>query len=318
MNRREMLKRCAVAVGSACLPLAGASSATLSAALPGEGAAAAKPAGLQFATNLYPWGTFYKRAGKPYDAAGKDIWQEVAGCGFDGIESSGAPANLADLLTASKLSLRSLYVNSTLHDPARSGASIDAVLATAAAAKPHGCTIIVTNPEPIRWGGPENKTDAQLLHQAESLNRLGAELRKQGQVLAYHNHDIELRNAARELHHMLAGTDPESVRFCLDAHWVYRGSGDSQVALFDVVKLYGKRVVELHIRQSQGGVWTEAFGPGDIDYKRLAEELAAMGVRPHLVLEQAVEKQSPVTLDVVEAHKRGLAHARNVFTAFAD
>ncbi len=270
----------------------------------------AKP---HFATNLYPWGTFARRDGKKFAGDSAEVWADIASSGFDGVESTGAPPNLGELLKSSKLSLRSLYVNSTLHDPVRSDASIKQVLATADAARPHGCRIIVTNPDPIRWGGPENKSDEQLVHQAKSLNTIGAALAERGMVLAYHNHDIELRHAAREFHHMLAGTDADVVKFCLDAHWVYRGAGNSQVALFDAVKLYGKRVVELHLRQSKDGVWTEVFGAGDIDYKRLHAELGALGVRPHLVLEQAVEKGSPQTMAAVEAHRAGLAYAREVF-----
>ena len=138
-----------------------------------------------------------------------------------------------------------------------------------------------------------------------------------GLTLAYHNHDMELRNAAREFHHMMLGTDPENVTLCLDAHWIYRGSGNSQVALFDVVKLYGSRVTELHLRQSQNGVWTETFGPGDIDYLRLAEVLLKLGVKPLLVLEQAIEEGSPNATKPAEAFKKSTAYVRQVFSAFA-
>ncbi len=109
------------------------------------------------------------------------------------------------------------------------------------------------------------------------MNRLGAELKKIGLTLAYHNHDMELREAAREFHHMMLGTDPANVTLCLDSHWVYRGSGNSQIALFDIVKLYGSRVSELHLRQSKDGVWTEALGDGDIDYRAFASALRRRG-----------------------------------------
>jgi inosose dehydratase len=216
-------------------------------------------------------------------------------------------------LKAHGLEMRSLYVNSTLHDESAQ-ASIDSVLAIARRAVQIGTRIIVTNPSPIRWGGPENKTDAQLRAQAHALDRLGAELRKLGAALAYHNHDIELRLGAREFHHMLTATDPANVKLCLDAHWVFRGCGDSQVALFDAVEHYGNRIVELHLRQSRNGIWTEVFsGDGDIDYARLSAWLTQHGITPHLVLEQAVETGSPKTVDVIAAHRQGLAKVREVF-----
>jgi inosose dehydratase len=89
------------------------------------------------------------------------------------------------------------------------------------------------------------------------------------------------------------------------------------VALFDIVKLYGSRVVEIHARQSEKGVWTEVFGPGDIDYLALTAALNKQGVKPHLVLEQAVEAKTPKTLTASEAHRRGVKHAAEVFAAFA-
>jgi len=111
---------------------------------------------------------------------------------------------------------------------------------------------------------------------------------------------------------MLLASDPRNVSLCLDAHWVYRGSGNSQVALFDVVKLYGKRIVEVHIRQSKGGIWQETFSDGDIDYRRLATDLKAQNVRPLLVLEQCLEKGSPNTMGPVEAHRQDMVYAKQV------
>ena len=219
-------------------------------------------------------------------------------------------------LQAHALQMRSLYVNSTLHDESLAKQSVSDVLAIARGAVGLGTKIIVTNPSPVRWGGPENRTDAQLMTQANYLNRLGAELQRLGLTLAYHNHDSELRLGAREFHHMLTGTDPNIVKFCLDAHWVFRGCGNSQIALFDVVEHYGNRVVELHLRQSRDGIWSEVFtAQGDIDYHRLADWLKSRTMKPHLVLEQAVEADSPNTLDAAEAHRRSLKQVLSTFAA---
>ena len=138
-------------------------------------------------------------------------------------------------------------------------------------------------------------------------------MKEHGVTLAYHNHDIELRHAGREFHHMMLGTDPALVSLCLDSHWVFRGSGNSQVALFDVVRLYGSRVVELHLRQSKDGIWSETLDVGDIDHERLAGELRKAGAKPHLVLEVAVEKGTPKTMSPAEAHRRSAAYARATF-----
>lgn len=270
------------------------------------------------ASNTYPWGTFAQREGRDFPLHTDESLAAMASSGVTGyepiVESPAAFDGLAARLRRHGLRMRSLYVNSVLHDAARAEASMGEVLAIGRRAAETGTTIFVTNPSPIRWGGPENKSDAELRQQARALDRLGAGLRALGITLAYHNHDIELRLGAREFHHMLSATDPQNVGFCLDAHWVYRGCGNSQVALFDTVERYGSRIVELHLRQSREGIWTEVFtAEGDIDYPRLARWLKDHRLRPHLVLEQALEDGSPHTLDAVEAHRRSLAQARAVF-----
>jgi inosose dehydratase len=61
------------------------------------------------------------------------------------------------------------------------------------------------------------------------------------------------------------------------------------------------------------GIWSETFGEGDIDYKRLVDEMNKTGIRPHLVIEQCIEEKSPNTLTAEEAHKRDLAAVSEIF-----
>lgn len=214
-----------------------------------------------------------------------------------------------------KLSLwtKSMYVNSVLHEPELVEKNIIEIIEIAKEAKKIGISILVTNPTPIKWGGLENKTDEQLKAQAIALNLLGKKLKTIGLTLAYHNHDVEMREGAREFHHMLTGTDPEYVKLCLDAHWIYRGSGNSQVALFDIVDIYLDRIAELHVRQSHNGTWCEVFEEGDIDYDRLASILAKNNMKPHIVLEQAIEEGTPHTIGAVEAMSKSLDNMLRIF-----
>ncbi|MDB4507827.1 sugar phosphate isomerase/epimerase [bacterium] len=263
------------------------------------------------ATNVYPWMMFYRRRDQNWNDDVAAGLAQVATSGVNGFEPIGESAadvrQLGPLLEKHKLEMRSLYVNIKLHETAAVEKAIRGVLDIAKEAKAQRTKIIVTNPTPIRWGGLEDKSDAQLKVQSTALNELGIEIRKLGLTLAYHNHDAELRQGAREFHHMLTATDPENVKLCLDSHWIFRGCGNSQVALFDAVAHYHTRIVELHLRQSVGGIWSEAFSmEGDIDYTRLFEQLETWQLKPHLVLEQAVEAKSPNTRSAVEAHQLGL------------
>lgn len=272
---------------------------------------------LHLASNAYSWHVFFQREGRDFNATLDTGLADVAASDIDGFEpSAGSPQDIerfAPLLKARGLQMRSLYINSTLHTEETAAKSIEQILAVARTAKAAGTQIIVTNPNPIRWGGQESKDDAQLRVQAAALDRLGRELTALGVALAVHNHDIELKNAAREFHHMMLGTDPRYVGLCLDSHWIYRGSGNSEVALFDVIRLYGNRIKELHLRQSHNGTWSETLGPGDIDHERLAAEIKRAGVRPLLVLEIAVENGTPKTLTPVEAHRQSAAYVRRLF-----
>ncbi len=272
---------------------------------------------LHISTNTYPWGTFYPREGKAFVVHSDEALAAIASSGLTGYEPGvGGPGELEGLgprLKRHGLQMRSIYVNSTLHEKNEAQKSIDMVVAIGQKAADLGTRIIVTNPSPAG-----NKGDAELICQSQSLNQLGARLKTLGISLAYHNHDVELRHGAREFHHMLTATDPELVKFCLDAHWVYRGCGNSQVALFDALAHYSSRIVELHLRQSEKGTWTEAFSAtGDIDYTRLSGFLKNKGIRAHLVLEQAVEGGTPNTMTAVEAHKKGVAVANGLFAWMA-
>ena len=267
--------------------------------------------------NQYSWYTFYNRENRDWFSDLDTSLADYASSGLTAFEpainNAGEVTKLLPLLKKHNLSMPSLYTGTSLHKADEAQQSIQSVMAIADAAHEAGTNIIVTNPNPIEWGSNKNKSDAELVEQAANLDKLGAALKRKGITLAYHMHDVELRMAARELHHMLQATNPQHVSLCLDVHWVYRGSGNSQVALFDIVNLYGKRIAELHIRQSKGGIWQETFGEGDIDYRRLVKVLTSLNIRPHLVLEQCLESKSPNTINAVAAHQQDLIYAKDVF-----
>ncbi len=273
------------------------------------------------ATNIYPWLTFYRRQGRDFEANLESSIKQIKKSGADSLEpilsTPEKTVQLADVLIDQGVAMVSAYVNSKLHEKTDVRESIETVLKLARIAQDQmGTKIIVTNPIPIHWDGPENKNDDQIKLQGESLTNLGEALSREGLTLAYHNHDPELRLAGREFHHMLASTDPRYVKFCLDSHWIFRGSGDSNVALYDVIKLYGDRIVELHVRQSREGIWTETLGDGDIDYSFLTKVIREIGIHPLVTVEQAVEENSPNTMDSLAAHKISHAIARDIFASF--
>lgn len=269
-------------------------------------------------SNSYNWGTFYGRENKNW---GENLDSDIAEYKKTGLQayepslgSAGEAKNLIAVLKKYDIKMPSVYIGSVLHERDEIEKSIKNILEIVDVVKKYGTKIIVTNPNPIAWGSDKLKTDEQLTLQAKALEKIGKSLKLDGLKLAYHTHDVELKAGAREFHHMLQNTSPENLYFCMDIHWVYRGSHNSQLAVFDVLKMYGDRIVELHIRQSKNGVWQEVFtSEGDIDYKKFALELLKKKVKPHLVIEQCLEKDSPNTMNAVQAHTIDFKEIKNTF-----
>lgn len=267
-------------------------------------------------SNEYNWITFYQRAGQVWGQDWDACIQDYARSGLKALEPSiGNVDDVNKLIPALKkydISLPSIYVGSILHEPKEADLSIQRILAVADRLKLEGTKIIVTNPSPLKNG--VTKSDAELACQVEKLNILGNLLKEKGITLAYHTHDVEFRESAREFQYVLQRTKPENLAFCMDVHWVYRGSGNSEQTVFDVLKTYGNRIVALHLRQSQNGIWTETFsGKGDIDYVRFANELKRQKIKPHLVIEQCLESKTVQTMDAAQAHAIDLKIVKALF-----
>ena len=269
-------------------------------------------------SNSYNWGTFYGRENRNWGENLDSDLAEYKKTGLQAYEPSLGSAEEATKLIAVlkkyNIKMPSVYIGSVLHERDEIEKSIKNILEIVDVVKKYGTKIIVTNPNPIAWGSDKLKTDEQLTLQAKALEKIGKSLKLDGLKLAYHTHDVELKAGAREFHHMLQNTSPENLYFCMDVHWVYRGSQNSQLAVFDVLKMYGDRIVELHIRQSKNSVWQEVFtSEGDIDYKKFALELLKKKVKPHLVIEQCLEKDSPNTMNAVQAHTIDFKEIKNTF-----
>lgn len=264
------------------------------------------------ATQLYIWSQVYHEEGKDLEAGMGDILGEVAAAGYQGVEgwlTSCARAEGAErlraLLDARGLTLTSLYSGGCYYDEARAQESLAELLPLAEHAVGVGCPAICMNPDVKR----ERKTDAELVVQADWLNRVGRALRELGLELWLHNHDPEMREDGRELKSNLDRTDPALVGFCADTHWIHRGGGD----VLAYLEQYGPRVRSVHLRNSVGGVWSETLGDGDLDYRAIAAKLAALEFGGPLIVELAIETGTPETRPLVENMRRSREYVRAVF-----
>lgn len=313
VNRRLI----GVAVAASCLlPLS-----VLAAEPATSPAPASKPASPspnyrpKVAVQLYVW--TQDRAAKKLDFWNDlgNVFIEVAASGatnvegfLDWFDTDAKAARAQELLKKHALTLVGAYGGGVFHEEAEARKSIDAILKQADRAKRYcGKIFIDINPQPLPGG--DAKTDAQLAVQTAMLNLLGRKLAEKGMSLVIHQHDAEIRNNAKEFRYDVAHLDPKAVGFCLDTHWVYRGGQDPLTLL----KEAGPKVKALHLRNSVNGIWSEALGPGDVDYAAIADYLRQSGFNGWLIIELAYEQGTKVTNPLSASIKRSRQYLDQVF-----
>lgn len=259
------------------------------------------------ACQMYPWFQRYDKNGKKWREYLDEILTILAQAGYGAWEQSYPDEAEAQVVKKSLdnhgLAARSQYVGGRWHDPESGAKTLAEAQVAAEAGRSIGVETVVCNPEPVAWGKPLDKSDDEIKRQCELFGRYGEWLSTLGMKLAYHTHDPEMRQGAREFHHMMLHTNPAHVGFCLDTHWVYRGFGNSQMALDDVILAYGDRIAALHLRQSHNGIWTETLGEGDIDHSRLVAKLKEIGFTGPITTECALETGTPMTMGFLEAER---------------
>ena len=140
---------------------------------------------------------------------------------------------------------------------------------------------------------------------AEQFNKIGAELKKSGLQLAYHNHNFEFKKYGDTTGYdeLLRLTDPELVKFEMDCGWV-TVAGHSPV---DYLHKYPDRYRLLHIKDFKPGftptsklgetgegapVPTE-LGRGTIDYKEIFAAAKKSPIRAIFVEQEPPFKEMP-------------------------
>ncbi|MBI1928811.1 sugar phosphate isomerase/epimerase [Candidatus Poribacteria bacterium] len=265
-------------------------------------------------TQLFVWSQIYGREGQSLEDYLDETLAEVASAGYDGFETNLSfirdqerTDRFSALLKKHSLKAPSLYHGGVYHEREQAERTVTETLALANRAVTVGCTMINVNPSPKKGG--EEKTDEELIVQAEYLNKLGSELNKLGLGLVLHNHTPEIANDARELRANCAYTNPRHVNLCLDTHWVWR----SRLNPFHLMRAYRNRVKSLHIRNSINGVWSEALGEGDINHADMRNQLDEIGFNGWIFVELAYEAKTSLTRSLVENARLSCVYVREVF-----
>jgi inosose dehydratase len=269
----------------------------------------APPNGL--VAQLYVWTQHYNQKRERMDEHFDEVFAATKRAGYDAVQgflnvydTHAAAGAYAAKLKEHELTMPIAYVGGPMHTQELGKNTIETIVRQAENGVRHGLQVVVHNPNPI---GRE-KTDEELAVQAENLDALGAELRAWGIYLAIHSHAPEMKTGAREWYHILRHTKPENVSICLDLHWVLRGGQDPYKLLADA----RGRVIDLHLRNSRGGVWSEDLADGDIDYARVAGVLRKIGYRGTYTVELAYESHTQKSRSLEDNLRLSGQYARRV------
>jgi len=279
----------------------------LAAAGPLSGAAAHAP---RLAAQVYVWTQQFRARNITLADGLEEVFEGTRQAGFRRLELMSIffqPELRERTLALAKknaLEVAIVYHGGPMHEAAAAEKTVADTLELAGLARRAGARWINVNPTPKPKR--ERKSDEELEVQARFVRRLAAGLKRMGIETMLHHHDPEMAEEAREWRHLLRNTD---VSFCVDTHWVLRGGQDPLAILREA----GGRLASLHLRNSQGGVWSEALGDGDVDYRKVAEHLRAMQYSGYLVVELAQEKDTKITRPLAENLRLSRLYAEKIF-----
>ncbi|MBA3684557.1 MAG: sugar phosphate isomerase/epimerase [Planctomycetes bacterium] len=135
------------------------------------------------------------------------------------------------------------------------------------------------------WPHVPLETIEQVRALAKSLDRAGAVMRAAGQVLTYHNHQIEFKRIAGRtvLDILFDETDPRNLQGELDTYWVQTGGGEPTAWC---AKLKN-RLPLLHLKDyaigaNHAAVMAE-IGSGNLDWARIVAAAEQSGCRWFIV-----------------------------------
>ncbi len=126
------------------------------------------------------------------------------------------------------------------------------------------------------------RTRSGITELVKRFGECGAEARRRGMTLGFHNHAVEFEpvDGFPAVGRFWDETDPDHVVIELDCYWVTRAGHDPVVWL----RRYPGRIPALHLKDMMiGGAMTEV-GSGIIDWRRIFDERGRAGVK-HLLVE---------------------------------
>lgn len=150
------------------------------------------------------------------------------------------------------------------------------------------------------------KTDDELDAQADVLKSILKICETKSVIANLHNHTFEVENEMHDLKGTLSRVP--RVKLGPDLNWLIRGGVDP----VSFIRTYGNRMVYMHIRdQTNDGVWTEAVGEGDTDFRAISRALSEINYEGEAAIELA--SHVPPKKTMKENWKKSRDYVRMVF-----
>jgi len=259
------------------------------------------------------WQNYAAREKKPLAELLDELFAGAVYAGFQNIElnhgffSPALKERVIAVTRSHRLRMPSVYVGGAMHERELADQTIARATEIGLVCQEFECGAIVNNPDTKPANG--RKSDAELIVQAESLNRMGRSLRDQGFQLRVHHHTAELAEDAREWRHILRNTDSQFVTLCLDLEHAFHAGVDPNA----LIKEAGSRVTEIHLRNKKKETPLEALEDGDIDHHSIAATLKNLKLEPLVVIELAYHADTVITRPLKEDLRLSRIYAEKVF-----
>jgi sugar phosphate isomerase/epimerase len=141
---------------------------------------------------------------------------------------------------------------------------------------------------------PPDRTIDKFKMVAERLNIIGAQIKKAGLEVAYHNHDFEFIDQNGQIGYdvILKETDPSLVKMQMDLYWIARGSKLTPNEWF---KRAPGRFVMWHVKDMHkvSRDYTE-LGNGSIDFPSIFPDAKVAGLKHYFVEQGGNFTQDPL------------------------
>ena len=167
-------------------------------------------------------------------------------------------------ISAAGLRFLGCHIFLSSYDAKTNTVPVEQIEAVAEGAASLGAERLIVSGAPVTDEGP---IDPQRLSwKAGALNRAGRHCQGMKLRVCYHNHGPEFANGAAEITALMKETDPDNVRFVIDAGHALRAKAD----LAGFFAKYHKRIEGLHLRDFNGANVQVPLGQGEFQYEPLA------------------------------------------------